>query len=146
MPITINYVRENESDKTVFFKLDYNDETVDWHADIPLDKDPQVYLEAMEDNLVFLILNKIYPEAQWRRFKTEENNQREAMESWIEDGHRNIVGYEDEEEQIPIYEVITNHPYHGTHPPQFDWIEMIENASSIPDLKEVLIDIFKEQI
>lgn len=115
-------------------------------ADLDTDELVQEYLEARRDEWHLFCLKKTWKGADIKRFQVEGKSELEAFLDWIEDGHRNIIGYEDEEEQIPIHEVITNHPYHGTHPPQFEWIEMIEEANSIPDLKEVLIDIFKEQI
>lgn len=126
-----------------------NAETYDFEmANIPIELDTDevvlAHLETRKDFLHLFCLKKTWVGADISPFQIDGKTELEAFLDWIDDGHRNITGYDEEEE--PIYEVITNHPYHGTHPPQFHWIEMIEKANSVPDLKEVLIDIFKDQI
>ncbi len=104
---------------------------------IELDTDELVlsHLEARKDELHLFCLRKTWIGYDISEFKESGKSELESFLDWIEAGAINPDGT-----------VITNHPYEGKHPPQFAWIEMIEEANSIPDLKEILIDIFKEQI
>ena len=62
----------------------------------------------------------------------------ESMEQWIADGHKIIIGY-DEEEQ-PIYEVIEKVPWTSTHPDIFPatGAEAINLKAAAKDLVENL--------
>jgi len=86
MAITINSTRENDTDQTVFFSIDY-DGTKKWHGDIPKDADPQTHLEANEDRLKTQILRKQYPEADVPQL--EDKTPLESFEAWIANGCKN---------------------------------------------------------
>ncbi|ANS03172.1 hypothetical protein [uncultured Mediterranean phage uvDeep-CGR2-AD12-C183] len=81
MAITINSTRENDTDQTVFFSIDF-DGTKKWHADIPKDADAETYLD--EDKLKREILRKQYPEADVPQL--EGKTELESFEAWISDG------------------------------------------------------------
>ena len=83
MAITINSTRENDTDQTVCFSIDY-DGTKKWHGDIPKDADPQAHLDAMEDTLKCGILRKQYPEADVPQL--DDKTALESFEAWIAAG------------------------------------------------------------
>ena len=86
MAITINNTRENETDQTVYFSIDY-DGAKTWHGDIPKDADPQEFLDAKEDTLKVEILRKQYPEADVPQL--EDKTALESFEAWIAGGAKN---------------------------------------------------------
>ena len=95
MAITINSTRENETDKTVFFSIDY-DGTKKWHGDIPKDADPQEWFDANEDKIKCGILRKQYPGADVPALegKTELDAPRQLLESfeaWVSGGCKNAA-------------------------------------------------------
>lgn len=130
-----------------------NAETYDFEVgNVPIELDTdglvQTYLETRRDEFHLFCLKKTWKGADIKRFQVEGKSELKAFLDWIDDGHKNIIGYEDEEEEIPIYEVISNHPYHGTHPPQFDWIESFsnENAPGLEQIREAIIQMLRDQI
>ena len=86
MAITINSTRENDTDQTVYFSIDF-DGTKKWHGDIPKDADPQAHLDAMEDTLKCGILRKQYPEADVPQL--DDKTALESFEAWIAAGCKN---------------------------------------------------------
>jgi hypothetical protein len=86
MAITINSTRENDTDQTVFFSIDF-DGAKSWHGDIPKDADPQTHLEANEDKLKTQILRKQYPGADVPQL--EDKTALESFEAWIAGGAKN---------------------------------------------------------
>jgi len=86
MAITINSTRENDTDQTVYFSIDF-DGTKKWHGDIPKDADPQAHLDAMEDTLKCGILRKQYREADVPQL--EDKTALESFEAWIAAGCKN---------------------------------------------------------
>jgi len=86
MAITINSTRENDTDQTVFFSIDFDGDKK-WHGDIPKDADPQAHLDAMEDTLKCGILRKQYPEADVPQL--EDKTALESFEAWIAGGAKN---------------------------------------------------------
>ena len=86
MAITINSTRENDTDQTVYFSIDF-DGTKKWHGDIPKDADPQAHLDAMEDTLKCGILRKQYREADVPQL--EDKTALESFEAWIAGGAKN---------------------------------------------------------
>jgi hypothetical protein len=86
MAITINSTRENDTDQTVFFSIDFDGEK-SWHGDIPKDADPQEFLDAKEDTLKCEILRKQYPEADVPQL--EDKTALESFEAWIAGGAKN---------------------------------------------------------
>lgn len=136
--IEIVHVRENESDNTAFFKLSVKEETVEFHGDFQKDADPKEYWEAREDYLVFLVLNKMYREADWKRFQEDDMTQLEAMLEWIAKGHKNLIGKEGNKK---IYKVIKKKKWHSTHPPYIKKLRKIEESNESEELKELLKEI-----
>jgi len=143
--IEIIHERTNESDKTVFFRIDIAEETepIEWHGDVPKDADSKVYLEAMQDKIHFLILQKMYPDVDWQRFKTDENTDLQAFQKWITEGCKNkiIVGYYKNGKPKYSYVVIERQPWKSTHPPELALTDKIDSLTVTPDLKSVLKDI-----
>ena len=86
MAITINSIRENADDQTVYFSIDY-DGAKTWHGDIPKDADPQEFLDAKEDTLKVEILRKQYPYADVPQL--EDKTPLESFEAWIAGGAKN---------------------------------------------------------
>ena len=86
MAITINSTRENDTDQTVYFSIDF-DGTKKWHGDIPKDADPQEFLDAKEDTLKVEILRKQYPSADVPQL--EDKTALESFEAWIAGGAKN---------------------------------------------------------
>ena len=86
MAITINSTRENDTDQTVYFSIDFDGDKK-WHADIPKDADPQEFLDAKEDTLKVEILRKQYPSADVPQL--EGKTALESFEAWIAGGAKN---------------------------------------------------------
>jgi hypothetical protein len=86
MAITINSTRENDTDQTVFFSIDFDGDKK-WHADIPKDADPQEFLDAKEETLKCEILRKQYPDADVPQL--EDKTALESFEAWIAGGAKN---------------------------------------------------------
>jgi len=86
MAITINSKRENDTDQTVFFSIDF-DGTKTWHGDIPKDADPQEWFDANEDLIKTQILRKQYPSADVPQL--EDKTALESFEAWIAAGCKN---------------------------------------------------------
>jgi len=141
--IELIHERMNEDDKTAFFKITIDCEVYEWHGDCPQDADPQAYLESIKDKIHFLILQKMYPDADWQRFKTEENTDLAAFQKWISEGCKNkiIVGYYKNGKPKYGYEVIEKKPWKSTHPPELKLTDKIDSLTVTPDLKSVLKDI-----
>ena len=86
MAITINSTRENDTDQTVFFSIDF-DGTKKWHGDIPKDADPQGWFDAIEDKIKCGILRKQYPSADVPQL--DDKTPLESFEAWIAAGCKN---------------------------------------------------------
>ena len=129
--IEIVHERENESDKTVFFKITLDGEVYEWHGDCPQDADSKEYFEAMADKIHFLILQRMYQEADWQRFKTDENSELEAMLAWIADGCRNkiIISYYKSGNPKYGYKVIEKQEWRSTHPPALKLTDKIDSLT-----------------
>tara|TARA_R110000824_G_scaffold88161_1_gene216799 strand:- start:217 stop:837 length:621 start_codon:yes stop_codon:yes gene_type:complete len=81
MAITINSTRENDTDQTVYFSIDYDGDKK-WHGDIPKDADAETYLD--EEKLKVEILRKQYREADVPQL--EDKTALESFEAWIAGG------------------------------------------------------------
>ena len=138
--IEIIHTRENETDRTVFFKITIKDEIYPFHADCPLDQDPQAYLESMKDKITVLIFNRLYPENDHKRFMIDDVSEISAMKLWIKDGCKNqiIVGYYKNEKPKYGYEVIEKVPWKSTHPPNLALKAEIDKATTLTELKDVM--------
>lgn len=141
--IEIIHERENENDKTVFFKFSVNEEEFEWHGDCPKDTDPKKYFEAMTDKITLLIYNRLYPENDHIRFLKKGMTEIEAMLAWIADGCRNkiIISYYKSGNPKYGYKVIEKQPWRSTHPPELKLTDKIDRASITSDLKSLLKDI-----
>ena len=115
--IEIIHTKEQGNDLLVYFKITIDKEAFEWHGSCPKDVDPKTHFEAMANKIHFLILQKMYPDADWQRFKADINTELEAMEAWIADGHRNLVGQD--EAGNSIYEVIEKEAWKFSHPRRF---------------------------
>jgi len=148
MSIEIISTKENKDDQTAFFKLTYDNEDYEFHGDCPKGVDPQEHFTATEDDLTFLILGKMYQDADWERFKTDKNTKLEAMQAWITDGHRNkvIIGETKAGKPKYGYEVIEKKPWQSTHPPHIEVLKKIDDAEIDDNIKELLKDIVKDKI
>jgi len=110
MKILVDHARPNEDDQTIFFTLtDDNDVSYNWHADIPLDADPQTYAEGKIEEYLCGIRRKEYPEA-------PNLTTLEEWEQWIADGCKIQVQAGTDEEGNPIYEerVVEKKPFKNT--------------------------------
>ena len=91
-------------------------------GDVPIelttDQEVQEHLEAREDELHLFCLKKTYPGADPWDFQDPEKSELQNFLDWIEAGHQNkiLVGYDENEDPIYEYEIITNHIYAATHP------------------------------
>ena len=117
-------------------------------ANIPIELETDeavlAHLEQKEDFLHLFCLRKTWIGAEISRFQVEGKTELEAFLDWIDDGHRNITGYDEEEE--PIYEEIANHPYPGTHPHALEWLEEMEAAVGLEQVKAANIKMIKDMI
>lgn len=150
MEITVNSMRENVEDKTVFFTLiDDNQVEYKGSTDIPLSiVDEQAYCEANIERYMLFYRRKEYPDNPLEPFDALE-----TFERWITDGC-NVPEVLDGEGNVirPAY-VAEKVPWKGTHPPKTriidgeklsekTWLEF-DNATTISGLKTVLKTIFK---
>ena len=83
MAITINSTRENDTDQTVYFSIDYDGEK-SWHGDIPKDADPQEWFDASEEMVKCAILRQQYKDADVPQL--EGKTELESFEAWVENG------------------------------------------------------------
>lgn len=98
----------------------------------------KTWLLKRKEELYLLVLRKMYPEADYSEFKTKENTNLEAMQDWIDAGHKNKIG-EDENED-PIYEIIDKVPYVSNHP---KWVKAIIEIDAINDLADAKVFLKK---
>jgi len=140
MSINIVHIRENETDKTVFFSIDIlgEDNPIEWHADVPLNKDSQTHLESIEEKITLLILRRFYPDSDYLRFFVKERTEIEAFYTWITAGHRNIIGKEDGKN---VYEIIEKKAWKSTHPPHLKKLKLVDEADIPTALQMLLKDV-----
>jgi len=135
-------MRENENDQTAFFKIDIKEETspIEWHGDCPKDVNPKKYFEAMEDDLIFLILCKMYDRAEWVAFQTMETTRLQAMRAWISAGHKNKIqiGFYKNGKPKYKYEIIEKQAWKSTHPESLKLNDEIDNAKTLNELKGIV--------
>ena len=146
MAITITIQEKEPRDaerQIVFFTVTKDGTDYEFsHGAVPvsLTTDAQIktWLLARKEELYLLLLRKTYPGADYSEFKTEENINLEAMQAWIDAGHKNKIG-EDENED-PIYEVIDKVPYISNHP---KWVKAIIEIDAINDLADAKVFLKK---
>lgn len=112
-------------------------------AELGTNEAVQAYLETRIDEWHLYCLRETYVGAEITRFQIEGKTELEAFQDWVDDGHKNIVSYDEDE---PIYEVITNHDYPGTHPKALEWLEEMEATTGWPQGKIALIKMIKDMI
>lgn len=144
MGITVDIIRENTPDKTVFFTLtDDAENEYKGNADIPLDVvDEQAYCEANIERYLLFYRCKEYPGSSQTNLKD--------MEQWIADGHSIEVQTGVDEAGDPVYEdqVIEKVPWTGTHPIPTrvidgkkisdETLEVLQSASTLEELRSVI--------
>ena len=138
MSITINSIRENDDDQTIFFTLKEDGENYEFSADIPIMPDGEVldYLEANSEKYLVLILDKTYRGADWKRFKTNENSDLQAMKTWIQKGHKNKIKDGDKWK----YKVIEKTPFKSNHP---SWVKIDKDIEAIKNISQVKVALRK---
>ena len=132
--IEIDAIVEHEEDQTVYFTITIKDVDYEFHVDTPIltGADLLNWFKNRQDKIYRLILMKMYPGSDYLRFRTENNTELDAIKDWIADGHRNIIGYDEEEN--PIYEVIEKRPFKSTHP---TWVKAEKEIDAISNLEEL---------
>ena len=145
--LNINAIRENDTDQTVCFTATVDTKSYEWHCDMPIMPEVEVreYLIEHKDRFFRLLLGKIYPGADINPFKTEDNTELEAIQAWIAAGHKNIVKVGEDEEGNDITEerIIEKREFKGTHPKWVKAEKMIDNISSLADIKAFLKKIVR---
>ena len=137
MDVTINSIRQNEFDQTIFFTFDDDITEYQWSRDLPLGVDAQTFLDAHIDITLRDIRHKEYPGCPNFSSLAE-------MEAWITDGHKITTYPLDEDgqpiESQPIYQVIDKVPWTSTHPEIFPATEdeMVNLLAAAKDLVENL--------
>lgn len=131
---SLDAIVEQEESQTVFFTITIQSVDYEFHAQTPLltGQDLLNWFKDRQDKIYRLIIMKMYPGCDYRRFRTEDNTELEAIQAWVQDGHRNIIGYDEEEN--PIYEVIEKKPFKSTHPM---WVKAEKEIDAISNLEEL---------
>lgn len=131
---SLDAIVEHEDNQVVFFTITIQNVDYEFHARTPLIKGAELlqWFKDRQDKIYRLILMKMYPGSDYRRFKTPDNTELEAIKDWIADGHRNIIGYDEEEN--PIYEIIEKRPFKSTHPM---WVKVEKEIDAISNLEEL---------
>lgn len=127
----------------------FNEHVYQFHiGNVPVELDTdeaiQEWLDARIDKWHLFCLKKTWIGADISPFRIEGKSELEAFLDWVDDGHRNIIGYDEEEN--PVYEVISNHLYAGTHPHAIEWLEAMEGAEGWSQGKTVLLQMIKDMI
>jgi len=140
---SLDAIVEHKEDQTVYFTITIQNVDYEFHADTPLIKGTKLlqWFKDRQDKIYRLIIMKMYPGCDYRRFKTEDNTELDAIRAWVQDGHRNIIGYDEEEN--PIYEVIEKKPFKSTHPMWIKALVEIDNISNLEELKTFLKKIIR---
>lgn len=137
MKITVNSIRKNATDKTVFFTL-IDDANTEYKGstDIPLnEEDEQTYCDANIERYMLFYRKKEYPRADYKSSPGE--TELAKFEEWINDGCMN----RDNEGQYT--EKIEKVPWTGTHPKSLQLDKDIDAAISIDDIKAILKELIK---
>lgn len=119
-------VRQTYNDQVVLFTLDYQSETYEWGADIPLGVDPPTYISAHTDRYMSDIYRKMYLQAP--------NNLHSLIqwEAWITAGAK-VNG-----------KTILKKPFKGKHPRSIQLKKDLTVATSIPALKIIIKQMLGE--
>jgi len=112
-------------------------------AELTKDAEVQAHLESRADKIILVILRKHYPEADISPFREVGKSELEAMQAWIDNGHKNKIqiGLTKTGKPKYGYEVIEKKEIEYKHPPEVTMLDKIDRASITPDLKSLLKDI-----
>lgn len=138
MSFEINHIRQNKNDQTVFFTLIKGSNSYPFHADVPHELEGvalEAYLTSKKNFIFLLILRKLYKGADYSEFIAVDKTELQAMQAWIQAGHKNKVG--EDEEGNPVYEVIPKGEWKSTHPEFIEESE-IDGVDSFAKLRPIL--------
>ena len=132
--VKIDSIDVREDDQTVYLTVTRAGIDYEFHADTPIMNEisTMAYLRKHSERYAVLILGKMYREADWKRFKTEDNSNLEAFKDWIADGHKNLIGQD--ENGDPIYQIIEKKNHKSTHP---KWIKLEQEIDAINSWSEM---------
>ena len=104
------------------------------------DKDVQAHLASREEEIVLVVLRKMYPEADISPFREEGKSELEAMQAWIDNGCKNKIqiGFYKNGNPKYGYEVIERQEIEYRHPPEVALKAEIAVANTVPKLKAVM--------
>jgi hypothetical protein len=154
MIISANSTKRIDETKQIayFTIIDDSDDEYRFHAVTPIlsGADLQSHLVSNIDTYYYNILLKKWPNSDPNRMSG--STPLEKMEAWIDDGHKRLEGYDDEEN--PIYAVIIEEPFEHTHSGNQSAPEYIDrglissttrdalaNAATVEELRTVLSTI-----
>ena len=136
--------RKNRDEKRqiAFIKVDGQEFSVG-NVPIELDTDQKVldHLAARESEVRFVMLLKQYPEADWKRFRTQQNDDLAALQAWIAAGCKNaVLQGQDEEGKAVFKEVAVERVPLGYKIPKDAALigQAIDGAKTLAELKTVL--------
>ena len=137
----------DEERQIAFFTID-GQEFSCGNVPVELDTNTKVlkYLNERKDEFKLLILRKQYPESDITQFKKEDNTELEAMEEWIEKGHKNkvIVGLDEKEKCIYEDQIIEKKELEYRHPKEIGLRAKIDASSLSKELKDLLKEIIEK--
>ena len=138
---------EHEEDQIVYFTITIKNVDYEFHADTPILSGENLlnWFKDRQDKIYRLILMKMYPGADYRRFRTEDNTELDAIKLWVQKGCKNriIISYDEEENPIHNYIVIEKRPFKSTHPFWIKALTEIDEISNLEELKAFLKKIIR---
>jgi len=144
---SLDAIVEHENDQTVYFTITIKNVDYEFHADTPLITGAELlqWFKNRQDKIYRLIIMKMYPGSDYRRFKTEDNTELEAILAWMQDGHKNQIIIDHDEDENPIYDyvIIEKKPFRSTHPMWIKAEKMIDEISNLEELKAFLKKIIR---
>ena len=126
---TIQAKEQRDSERqVVYFTIERNGYEFKYsHGSVPIEADTDakiiLWLKQRQDKIFVLTLNKVFPGADYERFKTEDNSDLEAFMLWVQDGHKQEDGT-----------VIPDSGWRGNHP---SWVAMLTEIDAITNLAGV---------
>ena len=131
--------KEQRDDKrqVVYFTIERNGYEFRYsHGSVPIEANTDAkiiaWLMERKDKIFVLTLNKVFPGADYMRFKTEENTDLEAFMLWVQDGHKQEDGT-----------VIPDSGWRGNHPKWIEWETEIDAITNLAGVKVVLKKIVR---
>ena len=128
----------DDNRQVVFFTIERNGYEFRYsHGSVPIEADTDekiiLWLKQRQDAIFVLTLNKVFPGADYMRFKTDENSELEAFMLWVQDGHKQEDGT-----------VIPDSGWRGNHPKWIEWETEIDAITNLAGVKEVLKKIVRK--